>query len=155
MQGVDVQYRQNLTFLPGWARGFQVTASGANQKITGTESGNFSGMIPRTASVGLALIRPTFNLRFNWTWQSRRKLAQITGASVGPGTFTYASPRRLLDLTGEYHLTRRFSLFGNLRNLTDTPEDFERWGPQTPGYARFRQSDRYGALWIFGVRGNF
>jgi TonB-dependent receptor len=154
MQGLDLQYRQNLTFLPGWARGLQVTASGATQKITGLEADNFSGMIPRTASVGLAFIRPQFNLRFNWTFQSRRKLAPITGASVGPGTFTYAAPRRLVDLTGEYQLTRRFSLFGNIRNLADTPEDFERWGPQTPGYARFRQSDRYGALWIFGVRGN-
>ena len=154
LQGLDLQYRQNLTFLPIWARGLQITASGATQKMTGAEADNFAGMIPRTASVGLALIRPKFNVRFNWTFQSRRKLAPITGASVGPGTFTYAAPRRLVDLTGEYQLTRRFSLFGNIRNLHDTPEDFERWGPQTPGYARFRQSDRYGALWIFGVRGN-
>ncbi|MBI5692337.1 MAG: TonB-dependent receptor [Verrucomicrobia bacterium] len=155
MQGLDLQYRQNLTFLPAWARGLQVTASGATQKITGAEADNFSGMIPRTSSLGLALVRPKFNVRFTWTFQSRRKLAQITGLSVGPGTFTYAAPRRLVDLTGEYQLSRRMALFGNIRNLNDTPEDFGRWGPQTPGYARFRQSDRYGALWIFGLRGNF
>ena len=47
------------------------------------------------------------------------------------------------------------SFFGNLRNAGDEPEDFERRGPQTPDRARFRQSDRYGALWIFGLRGNF
>jgi outer membrane receptor protein involved in Fe transport len=132
-----------------------LTASGATQRATGAEADNFAGMIPRTANVGLVLIRDRFNLRLTWTYQSRRKLAQITGASVGPGTFTYATPRRLIDLTGEYRLTKAISLFGNIRNLTDEPEDFERWGPETPAYARFRQSDQYGALWIFGLRGSF
>ncbi|MEN9637025.1 MAG: hypothetical protein RL077_5429 [Verrucomicrobiota bacterium] len=155
MTGLDFQYRQSLTFLPAWARGFQVFASGSTQRATGTEADNFAGMIPRTASAGLSFERARFNLRANWTYQSQRKLAQITGASVGPGTFTYATPRRLIDLTGDYRLTKQLSLFGNIRNLTDEPEDFERWGPDTPRYAKFRQSDRYGALWIFGLRGNF
>lgn len=155
MQGLDLQYRQALTFLPAWARGVEVMASGVTQRITGTESDNFSGMIPRTASAGLSLNRAKFSLRLNWTYQSRRKLAQIVGASVGPGTFTYATPRRILDLTGDYRLTKQLSLFGNIRNATDEPEDFERWGPETPALSKFRQSDRYGALWIFGVRGVF
>jgi TonB-dependent receptor len=155
MSGVDLQYRQALTFLPVWARGVQVFASAASQHITGTEADNFQGMIPRTYSAGVVYDRGPINVRFNWTYQGRRRVAQITGASVGPGTFTYGSPRSLLDLNAEYRLTRNLALFGNLRNLTDEPEDFERWGPQTPAYARFRQSDRYGALWIFGIRGNF
>jgi TonB-dependent receptor len=153
--GLDVQYRQSLTFLPAWARGVQVMASAATQRITGAEADNFSGMIPRTASAGLVLTRPRFNVRLNWTYQSERKLAQITGLSVGPGTFTYATPRRLLDLNVELVVTRHLSLFGNIRNLADEPEDFERRSAQTPDRARFRQSDRYGALWIFGVRGTF
>ena len=155
IQGLDFQYRQSLTFLPSWARGVQVIASGATQRISGVEADNFSGMIPRTASVGLVLTRQRFNLRANWTMQSERKLAQISGLSVGPGTFTYATPRRLLDINAEFNATRRVSVFGNLRNAGDEPEDFERRGPQTPDRARFRQSDRYGALWIIGLRGNF
>jgi TonB-dependent receptor len=155
MDGVDLQYRQALTFLPSWARGLQVFASAVSQRITGAEADNFSGMIPRTASAGISLTRAKFNLRLNWTYQSRRQLAAITGGSVGPDTFTFATPRRLIDATGEYHLTKKLSLFGNIRNLTDEPEDFERRGPLTPAYAQFRQSDRYGALWIFGLRGNF
>ncbi len=155
MDGVDLQYRQALTFLPPWARGIQVFASAVSQRITGAEADNFSGMIPRTASAGISLTRAKFNLRMNWTYQSRRQLAAITGGSVGPDTFTFATPRRLIDATGEYQLTKKLSLFGNIRNLTNEPEDFERRGPQTPAYANFRQSDRYGALWIFGLRGNF
>ena len=133
----------------------QAFASAASQHITATEAHNYQGMIPRTYSAGIVYDRGPINVRFNWTYQGRRRVAQITGASVGPGTFTYGSPRSLLDLNADYRLTRHLALFGNLRNLTDEPEDFERWGPQTPAYARFRQSDRYGALWIFGLRGNF
>ena len=155
ISGLDFQYRQSLTFLPPWARGVQVIASGAAQKITGVAADNFSGMIPRTASAGLVLTRPRFNVRLNWTYQSERKLAQITGLSVGPGTFTYATPRRLIDLNAEFNVTKLLAVFGNIRNLGDESEDFERRGPQTPDRARFRQSDRYGALWIFGVRGTF
>lgn len=155
MEGLDFQYRQALTFLPVWARGLQILASATAQRALGEEADNFSGFIPRTASAGLVFTRAKYNVRLNWTYQSRRKLAQITGGSVGPGTFTYATPRRLIDLTGEYQLTPRLALFGNIRNLKDEPEDFERYGPATPGYAKFRQSDRYGALWIFGLRGNF
>jgi hypothetical protein len=155
IEGLDFQYRQALTFLPAWARGVQVIASGASQRIAGVEADNFNGLIPRTASVGLVLTRPRFNVRANWTYQSERKLAQINGLSVGPGTFTYATPRRLVDVNAEFNLTRRLSVFGNIRNWGDEPEDFERRGPLTPDRARFRQSDRYGALWIFGLRGNF
>ena len=108
-----------------------------------------------SASGGISLTRAKFNLRFNCTDQSRRQLAAITGGSVGPDTFPFATPRRLIDAPGEYHLTKKISAFANIRNLTDEPEDFERRGPQTPAYAPFRQSDRYGALWIFGLRGNF
>ena len=155
IQGVDFQYRQSLTFLPAWARGLQVIASGATQRISGAEADNFSGLIPRTVSAGLVLTRPRFNVRATWTMQSERKLAQITGLSVGPGTFTYATPRRIIDLNAEFNATRRLSVFANLRNLGDESEDFERRGPQTPDRARFRQSDRYGSLWIIGLRGNF
>ncbi|MFM1747274.1 MAG: hypothetical protein RLZZ188_940 [Verrucomicrobiota bacterium] len=155
IQGVDFQYRQSLTFLPAWARGLQVIASGATQRISGAEADNLSGLIPRTASAGLVLTRPRFNVRATWTMQSERKLAQITGLSVGPGTFTYATPRRIIDLNAEFNATRRLSVFANLRNLGDESEDFERRSPQTPDRARFRQSDRYGSLWIIGLRGNF
>ena len=64
-----------------------------------------------TAMVGFVLTRPRFNVRATWTMQSERKLAQITGLSIGPGTFTYAPARRLLDFNAEYQLTRRLALF--------------------------------------------
>jgi hypothetical protein len=77
------------------------------------------------------------------------------GQSIEPGTYFWGSKRLFIDVIGEYNLTKQISVFGNIRNLHDTPEDFSREGPSTPEVAQFRQRDRYGALWIFGVKGTF
>ena len=72
-----------------------------------------------------------------------------------PGVYAWGSKRLFVDVIAEYRLTNHFTLYGNIRNLYDTPEDFSREGPNTPDVAKFRQRDAYGALWIFGVKGTF
>ena len=154
-EGFDVQYKQALTFLPHWARGVQIFANGAAQRMTGTEADNLANFIPRTATWGISLSRPTYSLKMNWNYKSRHRRFAITGQSIEPGTYAWGSKRLSVDLIGEYQLTKHLALFGNLRNVGDTPEDFSREGPSTPDVAKFRQRDQYGALWIFGVRGTF
>lgn len=155
MQGYDVAYKQALTFLPEWARGVQVFANGAAQRGTGELVDNFSGFIPKTASWGLSLNRSTYNLKVNWNYKSKHRRGRISGAGIPAGTYQWGSKRLFVDLIGEYRLTPHVALFGNIRNLLDTPEDFVRDGPGIPDVAKFRQRDRYGALWIFGVKGTF
>ncbi len=154
-EGFDVSYKQALTFLPGWARGVQVFANGAVQRFTGTETDNFANFIPRTATWGVSLSRENYSLKINWNYKGRHRRAAIAGASIEPGTYAWGSKRLFVDVIGEHKLTRHLALFGNIRNLGDTPEDFSREGPNTPDVAKFRQRDRYGALWIFGVKGTF
>jgi iron complex outermembrane receptor protein len=155
MEGFDVQYKQALTFLPAWARGVQVFANGSVQRATGEEADNLANFIPRTASWGLSLTRPRYNVKLNWNYKGRHRRAAVTGQSIEPGTFAWGSKRLFVDIVAEYRLTKQLALFGNIRNLRDTPEDFSREGPSTPDVAKFRQRDQYGALWIFGVKGTF
>jgi TonB-dependent receptor len=155
MEGYDVSYKQALTFLPHWARGLQVFANGAAQRGTGSLVDNFSGFIPKTAAWGISLTRPGYSVKVNWNYKSRHRRGRISGNGIPPGTYQWGSKRLFIDLIGEFKLTERFALFGNIRNLRDTPEDFVRDGPGIPDVARFRQRDRYGALWIFGVKGTF
>ncbi|MEY2880512.1 MAG: hypothetical protein RLZZ15_2892, partial [Verrucomicrobiota bacterium] len=155
-EGFDVSYKQALTFLPPWARGVQVFANGAVTHFTNDAVDAFANSIPKTASWGVSLNRERYVLRANWNYKSRHRRAAITpGFSIEPGTYAWGSKRLFVDLVGEYRLTRRFTLFGTIRNLQDTPEDFSREGPNTPDVAKFRQRDRYGALWTFGVKGAF
>ena len=155
MEGYDVAYKQALTFLPNWARGVQVFANGAVQRGAGDLVDNFSGFIPKTAAWGISLTRPSYSLKLNWNYKSKHRRGAITGVGIPPGTYQWGSKRLFVDIIGEYKLTEHFGLFGNIRNLGDTPEDFVRDGPGIPDIAKFRQRDRYGALWIFGVKGTF
>jgi TonB-dependent receptor len=155
MEGFDFAYKQALTSLPAWARSVQVFANGTMQRGTGDLVDNFSGFIPKTASWGVSLNRENYSLKVNWNYKSRHRRGAITGPSIPPGTYVFGSKRLFIDLSGEYRLTERLALFGNIRNLHDTPEDFARDGPGIPDVAKFRQRDRYGALWIFGVKGTF
>ncbi|MSU49590.1 MAG: TonB-dependent receptor [Opitutus sp.] len=155
MEGYDVSYKQPLTFLPQWARGVQVFANGAAQRGTGDLVDNFSGFIPKTAAWGISLSRERFNLRVNWNYKSKHRRGAISGVGIPPGTYQWGSKRLFTDIIGEYNLTRNFALFGSIRSLGDTPEDFVRDGPGIPDIAKFRQRDQYGALWIFGLKGTF
>ncbi|MDO8544507.1 MAG: TonB-dependent receptor [Opitutaceae bacterium] len=156
MEGFDVSYKQALTFLPQWARGVQIFANGAIQRATGDAAANFANFIPKTAAWGISLHRPTYNLRVNWNYKGRhRRPAVAAGQSIEPGTYFWGAKRLFIDIIADYKLSKNLTLFGNIRNLRDTPEDFSREGPSTPEVAQFRQRDRYGALWIFGLKGTF
>jgi len=159
MEGINLGYKQALTFLPRWARGVQVFVNGASQRVTGPAgSGNFPGFIPRTASWGVSLTREKFLLRANWNYRSLQRRAAIATTatnSIEPGTYTWWSKRLYLDLNGEYRFYKRFALFASLRNVGDAPDDIKIYGPSTPPVARFRQRIEFGSLWSFGVKGTF
>ena len=79
----------------------------------------------------------------------------LSGRGIENGTTRYAAPRTSIDITGEHKLWKQFSVFAKLRNVTDVGVDFEFYGPSTPEVAKFQQRERYGALWTFGLKGNF
>ena len=155
MTGVDFSYKQALTFLPRWARGLNVFANAAAQRPVGDATANFNGYIPRKASWGVALVREKFNFRLNWSYQSKNRLGEVTGASIGPGTFNWQSSRVFLDVLGEYYFTRRIGAYFTLRNVGDTPDQREVEGPATPSHAQFRSRELAGSLWTIGLKGTF
>lgn len=155
MTGADISYKQALTFLPRWARGLNVFGNAAVQRSIGEASANFNGYIPRRLNGGLALVRERFSLRVNFSHQSKNRLGEITGASIGPGTFNWRSSQTFQDVLGEYALTKRFGLYFTLRNIKDTPDQREVEGPLTPQVAQFRSREQGGSLWTFGVKGTF
>ncbi len=156
MSGLEFDYKQALTFLPAWARGVQVFANASAQRATGEASDNFSGYVPRSGSWGISLTRPKYLLRANWNYRGRQRLGIVaTGRGIDPSTYNWGSKRLYLDVTGEYNFFRRFTLFANLRNLQDVPQDTKIYGPNTPDYAKFRQRIQYGSAWTFGLRGAF
>ncbi len=158
MSGVDLNYKQALTFLPHWARGVQAFANATAMRATGPAIANFTGLnlIPRGGSWGLSLTRQKFNVRANWNYRGRQRGGLVAaGQGIEPGTYNWTSKRMSVDLLGEYHFRRSLSFFANLRNIRDQPIDGKTAGPNTPAYAQFRTRTQLGALWSFGVKGTF
>ena len=158
MEGLDLSYRQSLTFLPRWARGLQVFANGSLQRSNvarGQLAGNDFNEIPRNAAWGFSFTRPRYNLRLNWTWRADQNQGPVTGLGIEPGTFNYTPGYTKLDVLGEFSLRRNLSLFANLRNVTDVPDKGTTVGPSTPPHASLRFVERYGSLWTLGVKGTF
>ncbi len=156
MEGYNIDYKQALTFLPAWARGVQVFANASTQRALGDDNGEFAGFVPRSASWGVSLTRPRFNVRMNWNFRGRQRANRVAaGSSIDPDAFTWEVERLYLDVSAEYNFRQRFALFGNLRNATGEYDDTEAYGPTTPAYARLRQRTDIGALWTFGIKGSF
>ena len=80
----------------------------------------------------------------------------VTVRSAGPDTYTYNGAHTLLDLSGEYRVSKTLSVYANLRNVNDSPfGDGLTYGPQTPELAKRDGRVKYGSTWVFGVRGRF
>ncbi|MDO8542169.1 MAG: TonB-dependent receptor [Opitutaceae bacterium] len=156
MSGVDFNYKQALTFLPGWGRGLQVFANATAQRATGDESNSLSGYTPRTANWGVSFSRSKYNLRAKWNFRGRQRRGLVAAVrSIEPGTYNWGAERRLLDVSGEYFVRKNIALFFNLNNVKDAPADIEIAGPSTPSHAQLSQRSRYGSLWTFGIKGSF
>jgi TonB-dependent receptor len=154
MTGVDFNYKQALTFLPEWARGLQVYANASALRATGDDSANFN-FVPRTVNWGISLSRPKFSLQLKWNYNSRKRQGPVSGRSIEPGTYNWTAERLLMDVIGEYYFYKRWSLFANLNNVSDTPSDLEIFGPSTPEHAQFRRRFNFGSLWTIGVKATF
>ena len=85
----------------------------------------------------------------------RERSAVFTGESVEPGTYNYKNPRNYIDVSAEYRLTCRFAVFASARDLLGVYNEFERYGPSTPEYARMRLRQDIGALVNVGVKAEF
>jgi TonB-dependent receptor len=157
LTGFETDYRQALTFLPHWARGVQVFGNISLIHESGVPLGStaFAGFVPKVINWGISLTRPTFTLRVNVNFRGLQRLSAVTGAGVESGTYRYATPRRNVDVVGEFNLSRRYSLFMNLRNVNDAWETFEVYGPHTPGLAKLANITNFHPLWTFGIKGRF
>ena len=157
VDGVDLNYKQALTFLPHWARGVQVFGNVRQQHLVAQDPGVYTNNnhVPRSGSWGVSFTRSRFNTSVNWNYRGRLRGAQLTGAGIEPGTYNYDAPRLYTDVNAEFNATRHVTFFLNIRNINDVPEISEIAGPNTPAMARQNDHVSYGALWTFGIKGKF
>ena len=153
--GAEFDYRQNLTFLPRWADGLALFANLTVQHMEGSTTADFTSFVQKTINYGVTFNRSRLTARVSVNERGRERRAVFVGAGVEPGTYEYMAPRTTVDMTAEFRFARYFAAYTTVRNLFNTPEDLERYGPSTPGYAKLRQRTDFRPLWTVGVKATF
>lgn len=149
--GFELNYQQPLTFLPAWARGLAVFGNLTRLEVDGpTEA--FSTLLSKTANWGLSYSRGRVSLGLNWNYRGS-SISSLT--SLGSDGQIYLYSRTTLDLNSEVRVTPRWSAFFNARNLTNSKTYEDRFGRDTPEYARTPRLVDYGIKMSAGIRGRF
>ncbi len=154
--GAEVDYRQNLTFLPHWARGFTIFGNLTMQHLKGNETASFSGLfVAKTANFGLTFSRQRLTMRIAVNQKGTVRQGAVTGANREPGTYQYIAPRNSADFSAEYRLTRKFALFVGGRNINEATDDTVIYGPNTRSDRILSARADYRAYWNIGLKGTF
>jgi TonB-dependent receptor len=157
--GWEFSYRQSLTFLPRWARGFQVFFNGTKMDLSGSSTANFTGFNPSSYAGGINFIRPRYFIKLTCTHQgeTRRSAVAVSAANGIPaGTYTYQDARTRWSISAQYSLSKRFAVYGS---VTDFNGGFNpttlRYAPGTPEYARPQRYQELGYYSTIGVKGSY
>ncbi|WP_414661481.1 TonB-dependent receptor domain-containing protein [Horticoccus sp. 23ND18S-11] len=153
--GAEFDYRQNLVFLPHWARGFTVFGNLTLQRRTGSQTASFSGFVRKTFNYGVTFSRERFTARVAVNLRGEIEQGRVTTAGAEPNTITYLQSRAIADVSAEYRLTRKISVFVTGRNVNSANEDTVTYGPSTPSDRIIRGRINYGATWYVGFKGTY
>ena len=138
VKGIEFDYRQPLTFLPGVFNRFGVFGNLTLLKTLGNYStpdgsitSNIPGFVPKMINAGISYSGKNLSCRVLMQYQAERL------SSWDPQTteaWRYTEADTSVDVTSSYRLTKRFSLFVNISNLFESqPMQFQarRNQPQT------------------------
>jgi iron complex outermembrane receptor protein len=157
--GFEFSYRQSLTFLPGWARGFQVFVNGTKMTLRGSTTADFTGFNPSAYAGGLNFIRPRYALKLTCTHQGETRRGAVAASAangIPADTYSYQDARTRWSLSAQYSLSRRFALYGSVVDFNGgfNPTTL-RYAPGTPAYAKPQRYQELGYYTTLGVRGTF
>jgi iron complex outermembrane recepter protein len=140
IKGVEVEYSQQLVFLPGFARGFSLFGS-VSRAIPDTRQ---AAVVPKAANGGIRFSNHRFNLQLRSTWAS----ARITSISNTQTAWQYE--RLMFDVSGGFKFNRTYEMTLSGRNIGNSPI---RTYSNEPGL--LLSNTVFGAVWTVGVRGRF
>ncbi len=151
--GWEFDYRQQLTFLPGWLQGFAVSANATLLSTEGDFGGGtvrsdkeVAGFIPRTGNAGLTYGRGhyRFSAQLNYTGH------YLGTFSATPQRNIYRAERTMVNFGAGYQWTPAVSFFLDLTNAFNEPQR------TYLGYEnRTQRVIRTGQAVTFGVNGRF
>jgi TonB-dependent receptor len=151
VRGLEFNYQQSLSFLPGWLGGFGIFANGTRLVTRGTYDGTsirttIAGFVPLSANGGISWSRrgTTVRVNYNYTGENTRS---YTANAID---MRYNEPRNPVDVSVKVRATRWFDVFVDASNVfNDKNNTFQGRGD------RPIDSQIYGVRMAAGVSGAF
>jgi TonB-dependent receptor len=141
LDGVEVEYSQQLVFLPRALRGFSVF--GSLSRTAASE--RLQSHVPKSANGGIRYGNYKFNAQLRCTWQAPRY-----NSTNAAGEEIWQYERLMFDFSGGYKINNTYEITVSGRNILNEPI---RTYTNSPALLRVRTL--YGASWTVGVRGRF
>ncbi len=125
VEGMELNYSQQLSFLPGLLRGFGVMGNWTVLTSAGDYNGvvtnlpfknNLTGMRPRSGNAGLTYNYGRWDLRLMWNY-SDTYLASLNAGD--PSSSEFIGRRGQYDFFARYKFTRNVNVFFDVINLTE------------------------------------
>lgn len=154
VQGWELSYQQQFTFLPGLLKGLGLNANytlinahgdfGGKARLSGNEVPNF---VPRTGNVSVSWRYGRFTtlVLYNYTGHY---ITNYSAASIGRNL--YRAKRSIVNLGVTYRLRPSLSLACDVSNVFNEPQAFYRGIPD-----QMQSTILTGTTITFGVRGQF
>ncbi|MSU48683.1 MAG: TonB-dependent receptor [Opitutus sp.] len=121
-RGFELAYQQQLTFLPGFWKGFGLSLNFTKLETQGDYGGTTSttavaGFIPETANAAISYALNKFDLRLNAVWRGEYL---VTNAAVA-NQLVFQQPKIQANLKMVYHHSVRLGFFWDLENINRSP----------------------------------
>lgn len=151
VSGLELNYQQQLTFLPEILNGFGVYANATFLKTEGTYDGtvvlnDIAGFVKRTGNVGLSYIKHGFTIRASLNHVGRG----MTSFNADPERRQYQEPRNAVDFSVKYAYRPRAQIFADVTNVFN-----EKYHHYMGLGHRPVNTQVYGARLTAGITGSF
>jgi iron complex outermembrane receptor protein len=126
IKGIELNYNQQFTSLPGFWRGFGAYATYTRMQIEGNyESGGalattseIPGFNPFSANAGISYIRNRLTVRFQYNYTGR----YLSSYNANQSLLWYTIVRRTLDIKTQYRITDRVDAYLDVTNVFNEPD---------------------------------
>ena len=127
VKGMELNYSQQLSFLPGFWSGFGIFANytrletiGNYGRVTEGATSALVNFTPKVASAGLSYSRGRFYARMNGNYTGKF----LRAYNINPVLRSYRVPRTMIDAKMGFHYSRGLALFADVNNLFNSKQSW-------------------------------
>jgi iron complex outermembrane recepter protein len=155
--GFEVDYQQQLSFLPGVFRGLGVFANHTRVRYDDWAFNLGSPKVMTNGGVSFKYKRFFGRVNVNWVGKLLQNPARTYNvntrqwSSAAPFIEIYQRDRMIVDINLEYHLTNNLTIFLDGRNTLNEPSVYTYYGKEE----NFERILKTGGIWMMGIKGKF